>query len=141
MFAALDLQMISLRIISILFCIAFFSACSNKTYPDLSHYSLHQFKNEIACTSDRQCKVVGYGIGSSCGPTYDGGVAGYLIYSNKIGSKNIRYLKKLAAESRKDTNSGRNNFFQMSEEILEECLPIHYYTPKPVCFNNECRWR
>jgi len=133
--------MISLRTIVTLFCVGLISACSNKDYPDLSHYKLHDFENEIACDSDRQCKAIGYGIGYSCGPTYEGGVEGFLIYSTKMGSKNIRRLKKLAAKSRKERNPGDYATVRMSEQILEECLPAHYFKPKPICYNNECRWR
>jgi len=122
----------------------FISACSNKSYPDFSHYNLNDYSSEIACDNSRQCKAIGYGVGSSCGPTYEGGVAGFLIYSTKMGPKNVRRLKKLAAESRKKTKPKKAIYsfgFQTVEYELEECLPAHYYKPNPICYENECRWR
>ena len=132
-------SMISRTIHLFFFCVLT-SSCSNKQYPDLSHYSLYDYGNEDDCDNNRQCKAIGYGVGGSCGPTYEGGVAGFITYSTKIGSKNVRRLKALAAESRRDSTYDvyKRNIFQMNEVALEECLPIHYNIPNPKCINNKC---
>ena len=127
-------------LVTLMFSILMMS-CSNKVYPDLSDYNLRDYAKEVACDHDRQCKSIGYGVGYSCGPTYEGGVAGFLIYSTKMGPKNIQRLKNLAKASRRGNKISakkRMNVFSMAEVQLEECLPIQYSKPKPKCISNQC---
>ena len=124
--------------ISLLFLL---SACSNKNYPDLSHYHLEGFIDEPAvCDRNSQCKYIGYGNangGCPSNPVF----RGFVIYSSKIGPANINHLKQLAFESspwlHKKTLK-KSSFYQSAEYELEECLPIGNRKLKLMCMNNKC---
>ncbi|MBX2847146.1 MAG: hypothetical protein KTR16_02405 [Acidiferrobacterales bacterium] len=117
------------------------SGCVGREYPDLSHYSLEDFKNEVAsCNFKSQCKYIGYGIGSGgCtgSPIYED----FIVYSTKYGKSNIEHLTKLAAESRNPYSAKQtlNSSLLMNVQYeLEECLPIGNLKPIMQCVENIC---
>ena len=115
--------------------------CANKSYPDLSHYTIDDFLEYPAyCTDVAQCRYIGYGeqnYGCPSNPVFQG----LIIYSTKIGPKNIQYLKALAKESRffKDQSSvGEKALTLKASFELEECLGIGNHKPKLMCVENKC---
>ena len=123
--------------------ILFFSGCAGRAYPDLSQYSLEDFKNEKArCNSNSQCKYIGYGIGNG-GCTSSPIFKGFIVYSTKYGDTNIEHLTKLAEESRqpysKKQNQTQSSALLMNVGYeLEECLPIGNLKPNLQCIKNIC---
>ena len=127
--------MFGLKFVLILISMLGLSSCVTQKYDDLSHYELLEYKNENYCKGDFQCKVIGYGVGNTCGPTWEGGVAGYIIYSTIMGRDNIRHLKELAELSKV---KGPNNKFDYSRLKLEECLSAQKLKPIPRCIEQQC---
>jgi len=121
--------------------VLFLSGCANKAYPDLSHYTIKDFLEHPAyCTNVTQCKTIGYGeqnYGCPSNPVFEG----LVVYSTKIGPKNILHLKNLAKESKffKEQSffGKRAGFLNVSFE-LEECLGIGNHKPKLMCLENKC---
>ena len=104
----------------------------------MTHYTLLDFANQTACTHNRQCKVVPYGIDPGCN-NYIDKAAGYLVYSTKIGNKNLRHLNRLIKEDKQSRHRHFRNrkVFNMSEEVLE-CVAVQYRLPKVACIKNNC---
>lgn len=128
---------------SLLSCLVlvFFNGCSTKTYPDLSAYDIEEFTYyRAACTRSSQCRVIGFGYGSSCDTERN--FEGFVVYSTKMGQKNINHLKNLVAESRGELRGYSNQtYFSSYAEELDECQPYDVHVPEPVCLENVCRGR
>ena len=118
-----------------------FSGCAVRDYPDLSHYSLDDFKNEEPkCNYNSQCKYIGYGIGNggcASSPIFKG----FIVYSTKYGHTNIKHLKSLAAQSRNPYTINDNRSSPVLMNVgheLEECLPVGNLKPVMQCIKNIC---
>ena len=124
----------------LIFPIVFLSACSNRAYPDFSNYTLDDFLHEPAtCDRKSQCKYVGYGNqnGGCSRPVFEG----LVIYSTKLGPRNIKHLEKIALETTpwlQKSSKNYSTFFENVEYELEECLPIGNHIPNLQCQNNIC---
>lgn len=101
----------------------------------MTHFELNDFRNKLDCDRDSQCRSVLAGKGQ-CG-NYRKGAAEYFKYSTKIGWRNVRHLKRLAAASLPGKAIGTSNFDQ--SEVLIECTLIFHLGPPPLsCINNRC---
>jgi len=117
------------------------SACSNRVYPDLSHFTLENFLSTPAsCSTKNQCKYLGYGERNhSCpsSPIFEG----YVIYSTKIGEENIRHLKNLVKDSLFFTSQNTSSSFPLliivsfEEEI---CIGAAKAAPNLICVDEKC---
>lgn len=126
-----------IRFAQIFLVLLFMIGCSNKLYPDLSSYDLEQFMDyKSSCTSSSQCRVIGFGVSPSCDAN---NFEGFIIYSTKMGEKNITRLKGLISESRGGYSD--QTYGSGYQEVLEECQPYDVPVPEPVCLENVCRGR
>ena len=125
----------SLRILTIaLISYACTSCMSGKVVRDMSHYGLEDFRREAQCDRNSQCKTVLAGFGQ-CG-NYPKGAAEYFIYSTKIGSKNVRHLKRLAKAS---LPKRKKNIFNFEEGLIECTLTFKSRPPPLMCINHRCQ--
>jgi hypothetical protein len=86
------------------------------------------FEKARGCNFNRQCEFIPYGH-SGCGGIA-GNYQGYFIYSTKIGSENLRYLKVAIAQDR--------HYKIENEPPLWECTMIVTAKPNPMCKNHTC---
>ncbi len=115
-------------------CAALNASCYTSFQKDMTHYKLTDFQSERDCDNNRHCKGVFWGRGEC--PYYRNGAAGYLIYSTKIGSKNIRHLKELAAESRMAQEINQTGDGEHLETI---CTSVTFAgEPSIACIENKC---
>ena len=129
------------KIATLVFCLSTLFGCATRVYPDLSHYTLEDFKNEPArCNSKAKCKYIGYGIGNG-GCTSSPIFEGFIVYSSKIGNTNIEHLKVLAKESRRPFSQKPNSPnlpMSVEYEEYEVCLPVDHPRPILQCISNVC---
>ena len=123
-----------MRFILVLLVMPFVMSCSNNPKRDMTDYELNDFLSELDCDSNRQCKGVLWGRGDC--PYLKSGAAGYFTYSTKIGRKNIRHLKQLAAASMIKPTENKTGSGQ-SREII--CLSYTYVgQPEFACLKSKC---
>jgi len=131
-----------IRIVIFILTVSVLSGCATKAPRDLTTYTLEDFKNEPAvCNFTSQCKYIGYGIGNG-GCTSSPIFKGFVIYSTKMGEKNIEHLKTLADKSRFLSNRihPEGTLLAATEGIdFEVCLPVGNKKLNLQCVDNICK--